>query len=201
MTRRLILFFIVSLLGVTATTLWITRGGDPQLMAEALARLEPAAGNAEAIGGAFSLTDQNGKPVTDKNFDGKLKLVFFGFTSCPDICPVTLATITSVMNHLGPKANQVTPIFITIDPKHDTPERMKAFLKDFSPAIVGLTGSKEQIAKVAKEYKVYYAPTDHDAVDHSALVYFMGKGGEYLGHFSPEESEKSMLDAIQARLD
>lgn len=205
MVRGLLVVFVVVLLALTGVTLWLTRGGEPEMMANALARLEPAVGMEEPIGGPFSLTDQDGHTVTDKDFRGRVMLVFFGFTHCPDVCPVTLATITSVLNHLSPaKAAQVAPVFITVDPARDTPAQLKAFLKDFHPAITGLTGTDAQIAQVAKEYKVYYSAQDHHGaqygVDHSSMVYIMGKNGEYVGHFSQSDSEQAILEAISARL-
>jgi len=223
MMRWLLAVFSFVLLLVTSVTLWLTRGSEPELMAEAMARLEPASGSqveqVAAVGGPFELTDQNGNTLKSKDLNGKLMLVFFGFTHCPDICPVTLATMTSVMNHLGSKADQVVPVFITVDPRRDTPARLKEYLKDFHPSIKGLTGDTAHIAQAAKAYKVYYAesggkeadasaPHHHDAqgaednypVDHSAIVYLMGRRGEYLAHFSPEDSEKSILETISARL-
>jgi len=208
MIRGLLIVFSVVLLLVTGMTLWLTRGSEPELGADTLSRLQPAAGKMEAIGGPFTLIDQDGKTVTEKDFDGKLKLVFFGFTHCPDICPVTLATLTSLMNHLGDKADQVVPLFITVDPERDTPARLKEYLRDFHPAIRGLTGSNTQIAQAAKEYKVYYAAAKPEqgakadyAVDHSSMVYFMSRNDGYLGYFSPDDTEKSMLETITARLD
>lgn len=226
MMRWLLAIFSFVLLLVTSVTLYLTRGTEPELMTEAMAHLEPAAGGQDqqaAIGGPFELTDQNGNKLTNKDLNGKLSLVFFGYTHCPDICPVTLATLTSVMNHLGNKADQVVPVFITVDPKRDTPARLKEYLRAFHPSIRGLTGDTAHIAEAAKAYKVYFSEDsmkeadasdthehhhhdDADAeeanypVDHSAIVYLMGRSGEYLAHFSPEDSEKTILETITTRL-
>ena len=141
------------------------------------------------IGGPFTLIDQNGKTVTDSDFRGRFMLVFFGFTHCPDICPAELQVMSASLDALGPKAAEVVPIFITLDPERDTAAVMAAYVKNFGARFVGLTGSPEAIATAAKAYRVAYAKFQEDpassdySVDHSALVYLMGKDGEYVTHF------------------
>jgi protein SCO1/2 len=152
------------------------------------------------IGGAFELTDQNGKPFSSEQLKGKKSLVFFGFTHCPSICPTGLAQITAVMEKLD--ADKVQPVFITVDPERDTAERMKEYLADFYPSFVGLTGSLEQLESVKKAYKVYAAKTadehsGHDYnMDHSSLIYVMDENGEYLTHFSGQETAEEMAGRI-----
>ena len=102
------------------------------------------------IGGPFTLVDQTGKTVTDQDFRGRYMLVFFGFTHCPDICPAELQVMSAALDALGPKADSVVPIFITLDPERDTQAAMAAYVKNFGPRFVGLTGSSEQIAAAAK---------------------------------------------------
>jgi len=156
-----------------------------------------------AIGGPFSLTDHNGKAVTDEDFRGKFMLVMFGYTFCPDVCPTMLSTASDAIDSLGDKADQVTPIFITIDPARDTPENLKEYISYFRPGLVGLTGTADQISAVAKVYRVYYArasenkedPGDY-LMDHSALVYLMGPDGKFLAHFSQDTG----ADAMAARI-
>ncbi|MDX2073314.1 MAG: SCO family protein [Alphaproteobacteria bacterium] len=160
--------------------------------------MPPDSGSGKAaIGGAFTLTDQNGKQVSDAEFRGKQMLVFFGFTRCPEICPTTMATISSTMDSLGEKAGHIVPVFISVDSKHDTPERIKDFLSNFNPRIVGLTGSEEQIKEVASLYKTYYAEQG-DLMDHSSLIYWMNEKGEYIKHFpytiSADELAKTLAD-------
>ncbi len=143
------------------------------------------------IGGPFTLVGRDGKPVTDQAFRGKYMLVFFGFTHCPDICPAELQVMAAALDELGPKANEIIPIFITLDPERDTPLVVADYVANFSQRFVGLTGSPEQIAEAAKAYRVAFSkfqengakPEDY-SVDHSALVYLMGKNGEYLTHFA-----------------
>ena len=101
---------------------------------------------AAAIGGPFKLTDQNGKPRSDADFRGEYTLVFFGYTNCPDVCPTTLQTLTDAMTDLGPKAEKVTPVFITVDPERDTAKALKDYAANFTPRLVMLTGSPADIA-------------------------------------------------------
>jgi protein SCO1/2 len=158
------------------------------------------------IGGPFTLIDQNGKTVTDRDFPGRYKLVFFGFTHCPDICPAELQVMAAVLDQLGDKADKVVPIFITVDPERDTPQVMSDFVKNFGRRLVGLTGSPEAVAAAAKAYRVVYTKVDDPGsangytVDHSALVYLMGPDGEYLNHFAYGTSAATMAEALRRYL-
>jgi protein SCO1/2 len=138
------------------------------------------------IGGPFTLEDGNGKPVTDRDFRGKYMLVYFGYTFCPDVCPTTLNAVADAMDKLGPEAARVQPLFITVDPKRDTPSVVKQYAAAFGPNVRGLTGTEGEIAKVAKEYRVYYAehrtgpgPNDY-SMDHSSVLYLMSPNGSFL---------------------
>ena len=113
--------------------------------------------NPLGIGGPFTLLDGNGQTVTDKDFRGKYMLVYFGYTFCPDVCPTTLNAVADAMDKLGPAGSSIQPLFITVDPKRDTPAVVKQYTAAFGPKIEGLTGTPEEIAEVAKEYRVYYA--------------------------------------------
>jgi len=147
----------------------------------------PSAG-AAAIGGPFSLVDQNGRTVTDKDLRGHPFLVFFGFTHCPDVCPTSLFEISEVLGKLGPDAHKVSALFVTIDPERDTAAEMKDYLSSFNPHLVGLTGDPAAIAAVAKEYRVYVkkVPLDNGdyTMDHTALVYLMDKEGRFVTPFN-----------------
>ena len=119
---------------------------------------QPVAASGKAlIGGPFTLIDQNGKTVTDQDFRGRFMLVFFGFTHCPDICPAELQVMSQSLAALGPKAEEVAPIFITLDPERDTPEVVGAYVKNFGPRFLGLTGSPEAVAAAAKAYRIAYS--------------------------------------------
>jgi len=136
------------------------------------------------VGGPFSLTDHTGKRVTDRDFRGRYMLVYFGYTFCPDICPASLQVISAALDQLGPAADQVTPVFITMDPERDTPEKLAAYIKSFHPRLVGLTGSPAELASALKAYRVYAkkVPDEKDpasyTMDHSSVVYLMGPDGD-----------------------
>jgi protein SCO1/2 len=131
----------------------------------------------------FSLLDHNGKPRTLADFKGKVVVVFFGYTQCPDVCPTTMAEMASVMKDLGPQADQVQVLFITLDPERDTPELLKAYVPQFDKRFLGLYGTLEQTAQTAKEFKVFYtkvpgsAPGEY-SIDHTAGSYVFDRDGK-----------------------
>jgi protein SCO1/2 len=158
------------------------------------------------VGGAFSLTDQNGKTRTDSDFRGKLLVVYFGYTACPDICPADLIEIGAAMDKLGMESEAVQPLFISVDPERDTISVLAAYMPNFHSRIIGLTGTAEQIAAIADAYKVYYArytpPDGSDyLIDHSGFIYLMGRSGEYLGVFPPRTSADRMVEVIRQHLE
>lgn len=159
------------------------------------------------IGGPFSLTDHTGKRVTEKDFAGRLLLVNFGFTYCPDVCPTELQVISAALDKLGDKAKAVQPVFITIDPERDTAEQMADYVSNFHGSLVGLTGSAEEIARVAKMYRVYYRRVDDPdstagyTMDHSAIMYLMGKDGKFLNHFVFGTKFEDMAKRLEAAID
>ena len=158
-----------------------------------------------AIGGAFTLTDQNGRTVTDQDFRGKLMLVYFGYTFCPDACPTALLQMGQALDRLGPDAEQVQPVFITIDPARDTVEQLKIYASNFHPRLVALTGAASQIAQAAKAYRVYYAraadagTTDY-LMDHTSIIYLMGRDGRYLTHFTHQSTPDQIATTIRKHL-
>ncbi|MFY9695891.1 MAG: SCO family protein [Xanthobacteraceae bacterium] len=141
-----------------------------------------------AIGGPLDLEDQNGKPFTDAQMKGHPFLVFFGFTHCPDICPTTLFDMSQMMKALGPDANRVGALFITVDPDRDTPKVLKDYLSNFDPHLRGLTGDQAQIDTAIKEYRVYAkkVPLENGdyTMDHTAIVYLMDKDGRFVAPFN-----------------
>ena len=162
----------------------------------------PVAG-ASQIGGGYSLTDQNGRTVTDRDFAGRYQLIYFGFASCPDVCPVDLRKMTDALNILGGKqAGRVAPIFITVDPERDTPEALKRYVPQFSPKLTGLTGPKDQIAAVLAGYKVYAAKagkpqTGDYAMSHSAYIYLMGPDGKFIDIFGPDDKASDIAAKLK----
>lgn len=140
-----------------------------------------------AFGGPFTLTDHTGRRRSDTDFHGTWLLVQFGYTSCPDICPLSLDTMTAALEALGPAASRVQPVFVTVDPTRDTPAVLASFLTSFDPRLIGLTGSEAEIAAVAKAYRVHRRkiitdPADPAAylVDHGSFTYLMGPDGGFL---------------------
>ena len=157
---------------------------------------------AASIGGPFTLVDGAGKSVTDRSFRGKYMLVYFGYTFCPDVCPTTLNDVAQAVDKLGPAADKLQPLFITVDPARDTPDVVRQYAAAFSPRLQGLTGSAAQIATVAKEYRVYYAPHKTGpnpgdyTMDHSSILYVMDPSGHFAGIIRADEG----ADALAADL-
>ncbi len=158
------------------------------------------------VGGPFSLIDQTGKRVTDQDYRGRYMLVFFGYTNCPDICPAGLQVMSAALDKLGKRADEIVPVFITLDPAQDTPERMATYVKAFSPRLVGLTGSESEIAATAKAYRVYFqkVPDDKDAsrytIDHSAIFYLMGKDGSLVAPIAHTNDVDQLAGALSRAL-
>jgi cytochrome oxidase Cu insertion factor (SCO1/SenC/PrrC family) len=159
--------------------------------------------NRGPIGGPFALIDHTGKPRTDEDFRGKLLLIYFGYSNCPDVCPADLMQIGLAMNGLGPAGEAVQPLFITLDPDRDTAARLADYVPLFHPRLIGLTGSVEEIRRVALAFKVYYGkyPTDSPdyVVDHSSFVYLIDGAGKYIGFFPPGTMADRMIEMITLR--
>ena len=181
MNRRLILPLVVFLAGALA------------LAAAAIITFTPArqgqSGTA-SVGGPFALTTQDGTTLTDRELRGAPFLVFFGFTHCPDICPTKLFEISETLRAAGSQGAKLRALFVTVDPERDTPAVMKSYLGSFDPRIVGLTGDRAAIDATIKAYRAYSRKVplkDGDyTMDHTALVYLMGKDGSFIGAFNME---------------
>ena len=162
------------------------------------------------IGGAFSLVNQDGQNVTEADFADKPMLVFFGFTYCPDVCPLSLDLLGAALDKLAEtapeKAARLQPVFISVDPARDTPAQMKDYLSYFHPSLTGLTGSREQIDAVKKAFRVYAArakDTDangHYNVDHSSLFYLMDGNNRYMAHFTHNMTAAQLAAELAAKL-
>ena len=154
---------------------------------------------ADEFGGPFELTDQNGMRRTDMEFRGKYMLIFFGYTYCPDVCPTTLAVQAEALDRIGERASSIVPIFITVDPKRDTPEKLKSYLSAFDaqpPSLranfIGLTGTAEEIERAADAYEVFYQAhldgrfggEEGYSVDHTGNVYLMSPEGKFVAYYS-----------------
>jgi len=154
--------------------------------------------NVGGIGGPFTLSDGAGHTVTDRDLRGRYLLVYFGYTFCPDVCPTTLNEVAGALDKLGPKAAQLQPLFITVDPARDTAKVVGEYTAAFSPKIIGLTGTPEQIATVAREYRVYFtanrpakAGGDY-TVDHSSILYLMDKAGRFIAPIRADQPAEQM---------
>jgi protein SCO1/2 len=156
------------------------------------------------IGGPFALTDQSGKTYTDKNLHGHWTLLYFGYTHCPDVCPLTLELMSDVMGKLGTKASRVTPVFITVDPARDTPEVMKQYVAAFGNKFIGLTGSDAQIASVLKEFRVYAKkrplPGGDYGMDHSGSIYLMDPNGKFAGTYEEVSGPDKIAADLKSKL-
>lgn len=157
------------------------------------------------VGGPFSLTDASGKRVTDKDFAGRPMLVFFGFTSCPDVCPGGLQVIAGALDKLGSKADKLVPLFITLDAERDTPAKTGAYAQSFSPKLIGLSGTPEEVTAAAKAYRVYFkkAPGGDAAnynIDHTSIMYLMDEQGQYVAHYPYPITVDELAEKLAARL-
>ena len=157
----------------------------PAMMGQASARSLPS-----LFGGPFALVDHDGRTVTDRDFAGRHMLVYFGYTYCPDICPTDLGNLATALDDVGSLVEKLQPLFITVDPGRDTKSVLRDYAGAFHPALLGLTGTQEQIAAVAKAYRVHRrifrlegaGPEDY-LVDHSSLAYLMGPDGKFVTMF------------------
>jgi len=195
-------------IGVTASLLladagWSARAQTPE-ETSAARLMDDLMWNRGPIGGPFALIDQAGKPRTDEDFRGKLLLIYFGYSYCPDVCPTDLQQVGLAVEQLGDAGGAVQPIFITLDPERDTAAHLAEYVPLFHPRLVGLTGSAEQIRHAASAYKVYYAkypPGSPDyVIDHSSFIYLVDENGKYIGFFPSGTTADRMIEIIKQHL-
>jgi cytochrome oxidase Cu insertion factor (SCO1/SenC/PrrC family) len=204
MKTRLLALSLAGGLAVAAAGGWLLAAQQsPERSAAEL--MDAVMWSREPIGGPFALTDHNGAHRTDADFRGKLMLIYFGFTFCPDICPTDLLQMARAIDQLGQAGEMVQPLFISVDPERDTPEHLKEYLSLFHPRFVGLTGSARAVRAAASAYRVYYRKVERTdrtdyTVDHSAFIYLMGPAGEYLGFFPPGTHAEQLAGDIRPRL-
>ncbi len=153
----------------------------------------------------FNLTDHNGNQVTQDSYAGSYKLIFFGFTFCPAICPTELAKMATIMDELGEKSKKIIPILISVDPERDTPEVMKEYVAQFHPKIIGLTGTKDQIDATKKSYRIYSKKVENGVtteymVDHSSFLYFMDQDNNLIALYSTKDSASKIIEEIKKLL-
>jgi protein SCO1/2 len=156
------------------------------------------------VGGPFRLTDQDGRVVTQASFAGRPLLLYFGYTSCPDVCPVDLAKIVQIADAVRQASGTtVTPVFVTIDPERDTPARLQAYVRAFGKDVVGLTGTTAQIDAITDEYHVYFKKVPVAGgylMDHSTVLFLVGPNGAYLDHYGRKLPEDDVVKRVVTTL-
>ena len=163
-------------------------------------------GKQPGIGGPFALTDQDGRTVTSDSLKGKPTLIYFGYAFCPDVCPTSLLLMETAVEKLGPEAaKKVNLVFITVDPERDTPKLMKGYVENFGPTFIGLTGTTEQIAQVARAYRVYFQKVPGKdggpyLMDHSSIVYLLDRNGRFVTHFTHEAKAEAIAAGVERLL-
>jgi cytochrome oxidase Cu insertion factor (SCO1/SenC/PrrC family) len=216
---RFLALLLLLLIGGTWAYAWITKAPAEGLGEAFVNRLTVLFGGQQSqqavgrlqlpqgmvLGGPFSLTDQTGKPVTDRDYAGKWMLVYFGYTYCPDVCPTELGTMAAAIDELGPQGDKVVPVFITVDPQRDTPAQLADYVSRFHPRLQGLTGTPEQVAEVARHYRVFYAKVQRPEateylMDHSSFVYLVGPDGRVRSLFRPEAGPEDIAATTRAQL-
>jgi len=204
MKSKLAIVSVVGLLAVVAVNIWMLLKLQSSTQQAAVPGTTVVASNV-AIGGPFSMIDQDGKRVSDHDLRGQYLLIYFGYAHCPDVCPTTLQDMAQTLDVLGSDAAAVTPVFVTVDPVRDTPDFLKDYVAAFHPRMIGLTGSANEIAAIAKVYRVYYAKAEGESddnylMDHSSYTYLMGADGNYVALFRFGASPEDMAEGIRAAL-
>lgn len=195
-TVRYAAWAAVVLVGIVLT--WTYFAPEQRVLRDSRYQLS---GPISEIGGPFRLVDHSGQIVTEKNFAGRPTMVFFGFTSCPDVCPTALWNVTELLRQLGDEANDLRVLFISVDPERDTPERLKTYVSNFDSRVVGLTGTPEQVAAAAKAYRAYFKKVPQDGgnytMDHTATVYLMDRAGKFRGTVDIHEAKEASLAKLR----
>jgi cytochrome oxidase Cu insertion factor (SCO1/SenC/PrrC family) len=199
MVRAILIVAALTALIAGALGVWYWRVDGPMA--------EPATTGRALIGGPFSLVNQDGERVTEADFAGRYKLIFFGYTYCPDYCPMNLVTMTRAIDLLEPElAERVVPIFISVDPERDTVAHLKDYAALFHPRLVALTGTPEEVDAAARAYRVYYSRAAPDGsttdylVDHSIFTYLMGPDGAYVTHFGHDATPEAMAERLREQV-
>lgn len=154
-----------------------------------------------AVGGPFSLIDQDGKPFSDRDLLGEFSLMYFGFTHCPDICPDELEKLSESLDLIEKQSGrQVQAVFITVDPDRDSPSLVKQYVKEFHPRMIGLTGPMEEITRTSKSFRVYFHKTTDDPqdylVDHSIIIYLMDPKGNFVTFYGKNNTSEQLATSI-----
>ena len=186
---------IIAALAIAALALtqWPTKG--------------PVGSGTALIGGPFTMVNQKNETVTEKDFRGHYTIYFFGYTFCPDVCPTELQVLTAALKELGPDAAKIIPVFVSIDPERDSPKIIGEYVANFDPRFVGLTGTPEQLAIIAKAFHVYYKkeadPKDAQnyGMDHPSILFLMGQDGKFAKHFPYSTDAKKLASDLKSVLE
>ncbi len=199
MKVKLIFFISIAFVLLTLSVIFMHhQGGAP---------LASTGGSNPQIGGVFELVDSNGKPFSSKHITTPYKLIYFGFTHCPDICPTGLQHISEALASNPKLAEKVTPIFITLDPARDTPEVMKDYVEALDKKLLGLTGTQAQIDTVATAYKVYHSKqviegsAGEYVIDHSSWIYLTNDKDEYVAHYKHDLDSQALAEELKKYVD
>ena len=195
---------VAALLGAT----WYVTSGPDQTDKYAQCRTGAVAGGTSQIGGAFTLVDENGKTVTDKDVIDQPSLLYFGYTFCPDVCPLDNSRNAEAIELLENRGTIVKPVFISIDPDRDTPEVVRDFTDNLHPRMLGLTGTPEQVKAASQAYRTFYQkqkPAEGDEeyylIDHSTFAYLVFPEDGFIEFFRRDLSPESMAEQIQCFMD
>ena len=195
-------------LAATAAGAWVyqredlppagSREGAARMMSDLMSGKGP-------VGAPFTLTDQGGVRRNLSDFRGKLVLLYFGFTYCPDVCPTDLMAMGNLIRSLGPAGDQVQPVFVTLDPARDRPEMLRAYVASFHPRFVALTGAEDEIRRVATSYKVYFEKVKPPGastyfIDHTAYVFLLDREGRFVSLFPPGTPQERMAVMVREQL-
>lgn len=166
-------------------------------------RRSPPVAAAPAVGGPFRMTDQDGRPVTEASLKGRPTAMFFGFTYCPEVCPTTLLDLTNWMRRMGPRADRINVVFVSVDPERDTPTQLKTYLSSFDPRIQGFSGTPEDTAAMAALYRVHYKKIPVEGapytMDHSTTIYLFDAEGRFvqlIPYGAPDEEALAALNRL-----
>jgi protein SCO1/2 len=205
--RTAIIGFVLAALAMTAGWIAYSRRA-PVLDEEALRKarlMEDIMWGRAAVGGPFSLVDHTGRRRTLEEFGGKVVLLYFGYTFCPDVCPTDLLAMARAIELLGADGERVQPLFITLDPERDTPQQLAQYAAHFHPRLLALSGTREEVARVAERYRVYFKKvaqrdSPHYLLDHSAYIYLLDTRGQYAGTFPPGTPPERLIPVVRELL-
>jgi protein SCO1/2 len=205
MQRIIAIGSAVVLVAMLGLFYWLAMAGDPDDQF-AQCRAGNVAGGAGAIGGPFELVSETGETVTDKEVIDQPALIYFGYTFCPDVCPIDVARNAQAVEILEERGEMVKPVFISVDPKRDTPEVVDDFTANLHPRMLGLTGSPDQVKAASQAYRTYYNAQDsgddeYYLVDHSTMTYLVFPETGFADFFRRDASAEEMADRVQCFLD